>query len=85
LGFISRIAVGAIEGLLNRRIVPNPDPGRSVVAVILVMAGASVGGFVLGVPGRPRATDFKAWSIFVAPLGAVPLLCVCGHGVRWAA
>jgi uncharacterized membrane protein YeaQ/YmgE (transglycosylase-associated protein family) len=39
LGLISWIAVGAIAGLLARRVVPGSDPGRFVVAVILGMAG----------------------------------------------
>jgi hypothetical protein len=39
LGLISWIAVGAIAGLLVRRVVPGYDPGRFVVAVILGMAG----------------------------------------------
>lgn len=53
MGLISWIAVGAIAGLLAHRIVPVPDPGRFVVAVILGMAGVSVGGFVVGVLGGP--------------------------------
>ncbi len=85
MGLISRIAVGAIEGLPAHRIVANPVPGRFVVVVILAMAGVSVGGFVVGVTGGPGAMGFKAWSIFVATLDTVPLLRVCGHGTRWAA
>ncbi len=84
MGLISWIAVGAITGPISRRIVPGPDPARFVAAVILGMAVVSVGGFVVGVPGGTGATGFDAWSIVVATLGAVLLLCVYGHTLRTA-
>ena len=82
MGLISWIAVGAIAGLLARRIVPGPNPGRFVVAVILGMAGVSMGGFVVGGLGGTGATGFDVWSVVVATLGAVLLLCVYGHVAR---
>ena len=78
MGFISWIAVGAIAGLLARRIVPGPHPGRFIVTVLLGMAGASVGGFVVGVLGGSGTTGFDVWSVLVATLGAVALLYLCG-------
>src|SRR5215217_6977382 len=44
MGLISWVVVGAIAGILARRIVPGSDPGRFIVTVILGMAGASLGG-----------------------------------------
>ncbi|CAA9407869.1 MAG: hypothetical protein AVDCRST_MAG01-01-1429 [uncultured Rubrobacteraceae bacterium] len=82
MGLISWVVVGTIAGLLARRIVPGPDPGRFVVTVILGMAGASVGGFMVGVIGGAGATGFNLWSIFVATLGAVLLLYVYGFVAR---
>jgi len=82
VGLISWVVVGTIAGLLARRIVPGPDPGRFVVTVILGMAGASVGGFVVGILGGTGATGFNVWSIFVATLGAVLLLYVYGLVAR---
>lgn len=76
------MVVGAIAGLLARRMVPGPDPGRFIVTVILGMAGASVGGFVVGVLGGSGATGFSVWSIFVATLGAIVLLYVYGVVAR---
>ena len=78
MGFISWIVVGAIAGLLARRIVPGPDPGRFIVTVLLGMAGASVGGFVVGVLGGSGPTGFNVWSVVVATLGAVILLYLYG-------
>lgn len=78
MGFISWIVVGAIAGLLAKRIVPGPDPGRFIVTVLLGMAGASVGGFVVGVLGGSGTTGFNVWSVLVATLGAVILLYLYG-------
>ncbi len=71
MGLVSWVAVGAIAGLVAKGIVPGPDPGRLVVTVILGMAGASLGGFVVGVLGGSGATGFDVWSLLTATLGAV--------------
>jgi uncharacterized membrane protein YeaQ/YmgE (transglycosylase-associated protein family) len=62
--------------------VPGADPGRFVVTVILGMADACVGGFVVGVLVGSGATGFNLWSILVATLGAVLLLHVYGLVAR---
>jgi uncharacterized membrane protein YeaQ/YmgE (transglycosylase-associated protein family) len=77
MGIISWIVVGAIVGLVARRIVPGPDPGRSIVTIILGMAGASLGGFVFGVLGG-GVTSFEVGSVALATLGAVLMLCLYG-------
>ena len=76
------MVVGAIAGVVARRIVPGPDPGRSVVTVVLGMAGASLAGFLVGVIGGSCTTSFDVWSLLVATLGAVSLLYVYGLLVR---
>jgi uncharacterized membrane protein YeaQ/YmgE (transglycosylase-associated protein family) len=82
MGFISWIVVGAIAGLLARRIVPGPDPGRFIVTVILGMAGASLGGFTMGVLGGSGTTSFDVLTVLVATLGAVMSLYLYGLIVR---
>ena len=79
---ISWIVGGAIAGLLARRIVPGADPGRFVVTVILGMADACVGGFVVGVLVGSGATGFNLWSILVTTQGAALLLHVYGLVAR---
>jgi uncharacterized membrane protein YeaQ/YmgE (transglycosylase-associated protein family) len=74
MGLISWIGVGTIAGLLARRIVPGPDPGRLIVTIILGMAGASLGGFTMGVVGGSGTTSFDVWTLLVATLGAVMAL-----------
>ena len=82
MGLISWIVVGAIVGLLAKRIAPGPDPGRSMITVLLGMAGASVGGLVGGILSGSGATGFNVWSVLVATLGAVILLYLYGLTAR---
>lgn len=82
MGLISWLVVGAIAGVLARRIVPGSGPGRSVVTVILGMAGSSLGGFLVGVIGGSGTTEFDVWSLLGATLGAIALLYVYGLLVR---
>jgi uncharacterized membrane protein YeaQ/YmgE (transglycosylase-associated protein family) len=49
-----------------------------LVTVLLGMAGASIGGFFVGILGGTGATGFNIWSILVATFGAVILLFVYG-------
>ena len=78
MGLISWILVGAIAGLLAKWIMPGSGPGGFIITIILGMAGASIGGFVVGVLGGTGATGFNIWSILVATLGAIILLFVYG-------
>lgn len=77
MGIISWIVIGAFAGLVARRIVSGPDPGRSIITIILEMAGASLGGLVFEVLGG-GATSFEVRSVPLATLGAVLLLCLYG-------
>ncbi len=85
MGLISWILVGAIAGVLAKRIMPGEGPGGFIITIILGMAGASIGGFVVGILGGTGATGFNIWSILVATLGAIILLFVYGLIARRAA
>jgi uncharacterized membrane protein YeaQ/YmgE (transglycosylase-associated protein family) len=74
MGLISWIVVGLIAGLLARWITPGPDPGGIIVTVLVGMAGASVGGFLVRILGGAGATGLNIWSILVATIGALLLL-----------
>jgi uncharacterized membrane protein YeaQ/YmgE (transglycosylase-associated protein family) len=76
LGIISWIVVGLIAGLLAKVLLPGDDPGGLLITTIIGMAGAVVGGVLIGVLGGAGATGFNVWSILVATLGAVVLLFV---------
>src|SRR5829696_3422724 len=57
MGLVSWVAVGALAGLLARWFAPRSAPDGFVVSVPLCISGASVGGFIVGIPGGPWATS----------------------------
>ncbi len=78
MGLISWILVGLIAGVLAKWIMPGEGPGGLLITLILGMAGASVGGFVISILGGTGATGFNVWSILVATFGAIILLFLYG-------
>jgi uncharacterized membrane protein YeaQ/YmgE (transglycosylase-associated protein family) len=76
MGIISWIIVGLIAGVLGKMILPGDDPGGFIVTILIGMAGALVGGFIVGLLGGTGATGFNIWSILVATIGAIVLLAV---------
>ncbi len=78
MGLIAWILVGLIAGLLAKWIMPGEGPGGLILTLILGMAGASVGGFVVSLLGGTGATGLNVWSIIVATFGAIILLFVYG-------
>lgn len=68
------MVVGLIAGLLTKWVVPGSGPGGLVIAIVVGMAGASIGGVMVGFIAGTGATEFNAWSILVATPGAVALL-----------
>jgi uncharacterized membrane protein YeaQ/YmgE (transglycosylase-associated protein family) len=76
VGIISWIVIGLVAGLLGKLIMPGDDPGGIIVTVLIGMAGAVVGGFVVGLLGGTGATGFNIWSIVVATIGAIILLVI---------
>ncbi len=68
--------MGLIAGLLAKLVMPGDDPGGVIVTILIGMAGALVGGFVVGLLGGTGATGFNIWSILVATLGAIILLAL---------
>jgi uncharacterized membrane protein YeaQ/YmgE (transglycosylase-associated protein family) len=85
VGLLLWIVLGLIAGLLVGRIMPGSGPGDFVITALLGMAGASVGGFVVGLLGGTGATGFNVWSVPVATLGAVFLLLLYDLVTRQAA
>jgi uncharacterized membrane protein YeaQ/YmgE (transglycosylase-associated protein family) len=76
MGIISWIVVGLIAGLLAKLLMRGDGPGGLIATTLIGMAGAVVGGILIGVLGDAGATGFNIWSILVATLGAVVLLFV---------
>ncbi len=78
MGIISWIVVGLIAGLLAKWIMPEEGRGNLLITLILGMAGASLGGFVISLLGGIGATGFNVWSILVATFGAIIILFLYG-------
>ena len=76
MGVISWIIVGLIAGALGKLVMPGDDPGGFIATLLIGMAGAVVGGFVVSILGGTGVTGFNIWSILVATLGAIILLGV---------
>jgi uncharacterized membrane protein YeaQ/YmgE (transglycosylase-associated protein family) len=76
VGIISWILVGLLAGLLAKVLVPGDDPGGIIVTILIGVAGAFVGGFVVSLLGGTGVTGFNVWSILVATLGAIVLLAI---------
>jgi uncharacterized membrane protein YeaQ/YmgE (transglycosylase-associated protein family) len=57
--------------------MPGPDPGGIIITILLGMAGAFVGGFVVQwLFGGPGITQISIGAILIATLGAIILLAV---------
>jgi uncharacterized membrane protein YeaQ/YmgE (transglycosylase-associated protein family) len=76
MGIITWIVVGLIAGLLGKLIMPGDDPGGFIVTILIGIAGAFIGGFVVSIFGGTGVTGFNIWSIIVATLGAIILLII---------
>ena len=70
------IVVGLIAGVLAKWAMPGPDPGGIIVTILIGIAGAFVGGFIVERLGGPTLTQVGVTSILVSTLGAVLLLAV---------
>ena len=71
------IVIGLIAGVLAKWVMPGPDPGGIIITILLGMAGAFVGGFVVQwLFGGPEITQISIGSILIATLGAIILLAV---------
>jgi uncharacterized membrane protein YeaQ/YmgE (transglycosylase-associated protein family) len=71
VGIISWILVGLLAGLLAKLVMPGDDPGGIIVTVFIGVAGAFVGGLVVGLLGGSGVTGLNVWYILVATVGAI--------------
>jgi uncharacterized membrane protein YeaQ/YmgE (transglycosylase-associated protein family) len=69
------VIVGLIAGALAKLIMPGDDPGGIIVTILLGIAGAVIGGFLLRLVGLGGGGGFVA-SIIAGIIGAVILLAI---------
>ena len=80
------IVVGLIAGALAKWVMPGPDPGGIIITILIGIAGAFVGGFVVQWLFKGlKITSFSLTSILVATLGAIILLAIYRLVTRRAA
>ena len=72
------IIVGLIAGALAKWVMPGPDPGGIIVTIIVGIAGAVLGGWLLSLVGIGGGAGSGGWisSIIVGVIGAVILLAI---------
>ncbi len=69
--------IGLIAGILAKWVMPGPDPGGVITTILVGVAGAFIGGFVVNrLLGGPGVTGINLTSILVATLGAIILLAI---------
>jgi uncharacterized membrane protein YeaQ/YmgE (transglycosylase-associated protein family) len=74
---VALIVVGLIAGALAKWVMPGPDPGGIVITILIGIAGAFVGSFIVQTLfGGPGVTSISLVSILVATLGAIVLLAL---------
>ena len=69
------VIVVLIAGALAKLIMPGDDPGGIIVTILLGIAGAVIGGFLLRLVGLGGGGGFVA-SIIAGIIGAVILLAI---------
>ena len=72
------ITVGLIAGAVAKFAMPGPDPGGIIVTIIIGIAGAVLGGFLLSLIGIGSGAGSGVWifSIVAGVIGAVILLAI---------
>ena len=72
------IIVGLIAGALGKLIMPGDDPGGIIVTIVLGIAGAVLGGFLLSLIGIGAGAGNAGFigSIVAGVIGAIVLLAI---------
>lgn len=66
------LAIGLVAGVLGRLLIPGRGPGGFVVTILIGIAGALFGGFLLGAAGIPILNAWHACG--AAAVGSILLL-----------
>lgn len=76
MGIISWLVVGAIAGWLASIIVGTNAKMGLLANIVVGIAGAFIGGFIMNYFGYGTFNGLNIWSIFVAFVGSVVLLLI---------
>ena len=76
MGIILWIIFGAIAGYIASVIMKTNSQQGTITDIVMGIIGAVVGGFLMGLMGKPGVTGFDLYSLAVAVIGAVVLVYV---------
>jgi len=75
VGILSWIVVGLVAGVIAKLLLPGRDPGGCIITMLIGIAGAILGGFLVGLfVGGNVVTGVNVTTILVAVVGAIILL-----------
>lgn len=74
MGILAWIIVGLIAGIIAKWVVGARE--GVIVTILLGIAGAFVGGWVMSLFGHGGVNGLDIWSILVAALGAIIILFI---------
>ncbi len=72
------VIVGLIAGALAKWVMPGPDPGGIILTIIIGIAGAVLGGWLLSLLSIGGGAGSGGWifSIIAGVIGAIILLVI---------
>jgi uncharacterized membrane protein YeaQ/YmgE (transglycosylase-associated protein family) len=76
MGFISMVGVGLVVGAIAKMVMPGKDPGGSIVAIVLAIAGSILAGFFGHAVGWYEAG--LGAGVFASFVGAAVILTIYG-------
>lgn len=76
MGIILWIVLGLIAGWLASIFMKTDSAQGPMMDIIVGIAGALIGGFVMNLLGNVGVTGFNLYSLFVATLGAIILIAI---------
>lgn len=81
MGIILWIIFGALAGWIASIIMKTNSSQGTIMDIVLGVAGAVVGGFLMGLVGQSGVTGFNLYSFAVAIIGAVVVIYI-GRMIR---
>lgn len=76
MGIILWIVFGAIAGWIASMLMKTNSSQGTTSDIIMGIIGSVVGGFLMGLVGKPGITGFNVYSMAVAVVGAVVVIFI---------
>jgi uncharacterized membrane protein YeaQ/YmgE (transglycosylase-associated protein family) len=76
MGIILWIIFGAVAGWLASVFMHTNSNQGMVSDIIMGIIGSIVGGFLMGLVGKPGVTGFNLYSMLVAVIGAIVVIYI---------